>query len=142
MDIERFQAEPPQRNVRMKNIAIRDGHKVHITIPQDPAAAGKETVRYLTSFLRPYNVTSALQRNFKTSNNTGKLAKQEILSSVAADKTIKVFMDLGNKKWNEALFDEFEKMPNGKHDDQIDAVYDGYNFLTSKSATRLSLIHI
>lgn len=142
LDIERFQAEPPERNKRMKAVAVKDGPAVNITIPQDPASGGKETALYIQKILNPYKSHLALQRNFKTSTNTGKIAKQEILSSVAADKGIYVFLDVGNKKWNELLFDEFEKIPNGKHDDQVDAVYDGYNFLNGDKTNNNRILKI
>lgn len=110
-DMVRLRRGPDERDAAIVNTASRDSAAVRISIPQDPGQAGKTQVLYLTRSLAGYSVTS--------SPETGdKVTRAEPLA--AQVNVGNVLMLRGG--WNEELINEMRMFPNGKHDDQIDAL--------------------
>lgn len=117
-DMVRLQAGPDERDKVLKNTAVADGAPVRQSIPQDPGQAGKTQVLDLTRKLAGFSV--------HTSPETGdKITRAEPLASQI--NVGNVLMLRG--AWNEALTDEMRLFPNGKWDDQVDALSRAYALL-------------
>jgi predicted phage terminase large subunit-like protein len=95
----------------MKNTAARDGFSTRISMPKDPGQAGVTQVLDLTRKLSGYSVHSSPESG-------DKVTRAEPLASQV--NVGNVLMLRG--PWNEALRAEMTMFPNGKYDDQIDAL--------------------
>lgn len=120
LDVVRGQWEPAERNRVIRQTAAMDGKDVPVWGPQDPAAAGKESAQAFTRLLAGWNVKTAL-----VSGN-----KVQRADPVAAQ------VNAGNVRlapgpWNRAFVEELRTMPNGQHDDQVDALSSAFAELTA-----------
>ena len=119
-DVVRGQWSPDERNERMRQTAVLDGHLVSIRLPQDPGQAGKEQAQALTRLLAGYSV--------KAIPVTGD--KQVRADPFAAQVNAgNVF--LMRAPWNGAVIEELRQFPSGRHDDVVDAAADAFNELTA-----------
>lgn len=110
-DIARDRLAPDARDDLIRNTASLDGRHVRISIPQDPGQAGKTQALYLTRMLSGYRI--------KTSPESGdKVTRAEPFASQV--NVGNVVMVRGS--WNIPLIEEMRMFPNGRHDDQIDAL--------------------
>ena len=110
-DMVRVRAGPDDRDAALRNIAARDGRNVRVGIPQDPGQAGKTQVLHLTRQLAGFPV--------RTSPESGdKVTRAEPL---AAQVNVGNVMLLRGD-WNADLIAEMRLFPNGRHDDQVDAL--------------------
>lgn len=117
-DVSRSQALTNDRDAIVLNCAKRDGITTTVDIPQDPGAAGKSQVVYLTTQLAGFTVTSSLESGDKTTR-AEPVAAQVNVGNV----------DMLEAEWNTALIDELRPFPNGTHDDQGDALSRAFNKL-------------
>lgn len=123
-DIRREQGSPDEVERLIVQTAKTDGCLQ--SIPQDPGAAGKSVVSYLSKKLAG--------TRFKFSQETGDKATRA--EPVAAQ------INVGNVKmikaeWNEVLTHELASFPMGAHDDIVDAMSRSYNELLSGSGYSL-----
>lgn len=110
-DITRVKVNADERDRIIQNTAAMDGSMTKISLPQDPGQAGKTQILYLTRALQGYRVVSS-------SESGSKITRAE---PFAAQVNIgNVYMLRG--VWNQALINEMRMFPNGKNDDQIDAL--------------------
>ncbi len=110
-DMVRLRVGPDERDAALRNTASRDGVSVRISIPQDPGQAGKTQVLDLSRKLAGYSV--------HTSPETGdKVTRAEPFASQV--NVGNVMMVRGS--WNAAMIDEMRMFPNGRQDDQVDAL--------------------
>lgn len=120
-DMVRLQAGPDERDAAIVRAAASDGVEVRQSIPQDPGQAGKTQVLDLTRKLAGRSVHS--------SPETGsKITRAEPLASQ---------VNVGNvlmlrRPWNDKLVDEMRLFPNGRWDDQIDALSRAYAVLMTQ----------
>lgn len=121
--IVRGQYDADVRDSVLRETANADGRQVKISLPQDPGAAGKAQVLYLTKQLAGFSVTS--------SPETGdKITRAE---PFAAQVNVGNVLLLDDGTWDsKALIAEMRLFPNGKHDDQIDALSRAFNELMAK----------
>ena len=110
-DIVRLKATPEERDNAIINTTSLDGIGCKVSIPQDPGQAGKTQVTYLTKSLAGYRVVSSPE-----SGN-----KETRAEPLAAQINVGNVMMLRGE-WNQALMHEMKMFPNGKNDDQIDAL--------------------
>ena len=118
VDMVHGQWGPDGVNRNLKQTAEMDGRKVAIRLPQDPGQAGKSQAKSFITLLAGFNV---------------------IVEVVSGDKITRAQpfaaqVNVGNVKmlrgeWNKPVIDEMRNFPNGKYDDQIDGMSDGYNYL-------------
>lgn len=110
-DVVRRQYGPDKRDALVVNTSDADGAGVRVCFPQDPGQAGKTQVLYLGRQLQGHKIS--------TSPETGdKVTRAE---PMAAQVNVgNVVMLRG--EWNKKFTDELRSFPNGKHDDQVDAL--------------------
>ena len=120
-DVQRGQWESCYRDRVIRQTSDLDG-MCSIRIPQDPAAAGKSEARRLAVMLAGHNVKIVVVAGDKSTRATG-LASQ---------------LNAGNVRllaapWNHGLLQRLDGFPTrGIPDDEIDALADAFNELTSK----------
>jgi len=117
-DMVRGQWGPDGVNRTIKQTAEIDGRKVAIKLPQDPGQAGKSQAKSFITMLAGFNVSAEVVSGDK----------------ITRAQPFAAQVNVGNVKmlrgdWNKALIDELRNFPNGKHDDQVDGLSDGYNDL-------------
>lgn len=110
-DMARDQLDPGDVERLIKNTASADGKACNIAIPQDPGQAGKAQIRGLTTLLGGYPVSS----------------KPVSGDKVTRARPLAAQVNIGNVRmlrggWNDALKAEMRNFPNGKNDDQVDAL--------------------
>jgi predicted phage terminase large subunit-like protein len=121
-DIVRFQGSADTVEAALVNSARRDGSTCRVKIPQDPGQAGKAQVAYLTKQLSGFSVTSAPVTG-------GKVPRAEPFASQVNVGNVMMI----KAPWNDALISELRVFPNGKHDDQVDALADAFSSLNVNS---------
>lgn len=126
-DIARAQGSPDEVEKILVSNAKMDGFLQ--SIPQDPGAAGKSQVSYLSKRLQG--------AKFKFSPESGdKATRAEAIASQ---------INVGNVRmvkapWNEVLMHELASFPRGAHDDIVDALSRAYNELVGGSTYTLKNI--
>lgn len=109
--VERFRDTPGQVENRIKNIAFSDGFNVKIGLEQDPGQAGKAEIAHYEKLLRQFNL-------FKVSPTGNKQNRAKTCSALAEQGKLKILRG----PWNNDFLNESENFPDGKHDDQVDAL--------------------
>ena len=111
----------------VKKTAQRDGVGCPITIPKDPAAAGKAQAFDMISWLSGYRAqwVPRLPRR--------KVGGQPVPSKIAYASPFSSQVEAGNVcvvrgSWNADYYKELENFPEG-HDDRVDASADAFNKL-------------
>lgn len=123
-DMVRIQGAPDEVEKLIVTNAKLDGFLQ--SIPQDPGAAGKSQVAYLSKKLQG--------TKFKFSPESGgKTTRAEAIASQ---------INVGNMRmirapWNEVLMHELASFPKGAHDDCVDALSRAYNELLDGSSYSL-----
>jgi predicted phage terminase large subunit-like protein len=121
-DMARFRAGPEVVEATLKATAQRDGKNVIVSIPQDPGQAGKGQVRQFTRTLAGFTVSSKPVSGDKITR-ARPLAAQVNIGNVV----------MLRGEWNQALINEMRNFPNGKHDDQIDALSLAFDYLNDNT---------
>jgi len=122
--VERFKGSPREVEERMSRLAALDGTSVSIALPQDPGQAGKAQAQSLTRLLSGYRVTAKPVTG-------SKVTRAAAFSSQVESGN--VFLIKGN--WNDTFLNELQAFPNGRYDDQVDAVVDAFNALRDRKRT-------
>jgi len=117
-DIARDRLGPAERDAMILNVASRDGQMVKVSLPQDPAAAGKSQSVHHVRILNGYPVTTSPEGGDKVTR-AYPFASQVNVGNVA----------MMRGAWNGELIEEMRMFPNGRHDDQIDALSRAYREL-------------
>jgi len=123
-DIRREQGSPDEVERLIVQTAKTDGFLQ--SIPQDPGAAGKSVVAYLSKKLAG--------TRFKFSQETGdKATRAEPLAAQINVGNVKMI----KAEWNEVLIHELASFPMGAHDDIVDGMSRAYNELLDGSSYSL-----
>ena len=118
-DLRRLRGTPKEVEDAVKQTAVLDGNDVAVWMEQEPGAAGKGVIdhyarRVLLGFVFRGDPVSR-----------SKTARAQALSAAAEAGNVK----LVRGRWNKEFLDEIEVFPNGRHDDQVDAVSGGFQKL-------------
>jgi predicted phage terminase large subunit-like protein len=117
-DVVRFRGTPAEVERAVLSTATQDGRNMLIGLEQDPGQAGLAEVQSYYRLLEGYNV-----RAFPASGD-----------KVTRSKPVSAQVEAGNVKllrgvWNSAFLNELEGFPQGRHDDQVDALSGAFNVL-------------
>ena len=123
LDVVRGQFAPEEVELILKNTADKDGHSVKILLPQDPGQAGKSQAKSFVKLLSGYSVL--------VSTVSGD--KETRASPVAAQANVGNLLMI-RAGWNREFIEELRNFPNGKNDDQVDALSDCYNHFVGKKS--------
>lgn len=103
-----------------------DGKQCPIVIPKDPGSAGKSYGAYLVAKLSGFKVTLEPQTGSK------EVRAQALSSQVSAGNVSMLRAD-----WNRVVLDEMMGFPSATHDDIIDSLSSGFNFLAGKKTMKV-----
>lgn len=118
LDVRRIQGSPREVEDLILRTAKSDGDDVRISIPQDPAQAGKFQAQYLIGRLAGYMVKATPMTGSKITR------AGPMVSQVEAGNLI-----LLERGWTEDLVAEMRTFPAGAKDDQVDAAALGFMHL-------------
>jgi len=118
MDVQRFRGMPQEVESLIGEIARLDGKGCQIRLPEDPGQAGKAQAAYLVSKLAGYQVVTDKETGSKETRATPVVSQCNVgnLSMIEA-------------KWNRAAISEMRDFPNGRKDDQVDALSGAFNVI-------------
>lgn len=119
MDIKRVRTTPFKVEQLIKRTADEDGREVTIHIEQEPGASGVAVAERYADILQGFAYKSVAARGTK-------VARASVLSSIV--ESGKFYMVRAG--WNDELKSEMISFPNGKHDDQVDALSGAVVFLS------------
>jgi predicted phage terminase large subunit-like protein len=122
-DVRRTRVGPGELAALLRGVAELDGVAVTVALPRDPGQAGVYQAQMLTRALSGFHVVSSPETGSKELRARG-VASQFSSGNVA----------LRRADWNEAFRGELASFPNGRKDDQVDALSRAFTFLISRAA--------
>ncbi len=122
LDVVRGQYSAFEVEQILQATAARDGFDTHVSIPQDPAQAGKWQAQNLISKLKGYIAKALSMSGSKV------LRASAFAAQVEAGNVV-----LLRGAWNGVFISELQQFPNGDNDDQVDAAADGFNEIAGNS---------
>jgi predicted phage terminase large subunit-like protein len=123
-DVVRLRAGPTEIANTIVATASQDGAGVVIGLPQDPGQAGKQQIAWLTQRLAGHRVRASPESGSKLTRATP--------AAAAIDTGL---LSLLRAPWNRAFLDELRDFPQGRKDDQVDALSRAFS-LATESATQ------
>jgi predicted phage terminase large subunit-like protein len=133
LDIVRVRGSPHDVVTTIVSTAQHDGRSVSIGLPEDPGQAGKAQVAYFVGLLAGYYVTSSRETGSKMTR------AMPVASQIEARNVALV-----QSRWNHAFLDELRDFPDGRKDDQVDALSRAFSMLTQSGSAsrRLNTTHL
>jgi predicted phage terminase large subunit-like protein len=133
LDIVRMRGSPNEVVTTIIDTAHRDGLAIPVSLPEDPGQAGKAQIAFLTGQLIGYHTTSSRETGSKMTR------AMPVASQVEARNVA-----ISQGRWNHVFLDELRDFPDGRKDDQVDALTRGFEFLTRSHVTtrRLNTLHL
>lgn len=125
-DAWRAQVSPGERLKNQRRIAEFDGNQTVQHLAQDPGAAGVHQVESDVKNLIGFPVVSERVTGSK---------EVRAMPFAAACEAGLVYLEKGS--WNREFVDELCAFPTGRHDDQVDAASDAFNYLSQANALRV-----
>jgi predicted phage terminase large subunit-like protein len=119
-DIVRLRGGPHEVEQAIINTAAQDGRTVAVGLPQDPGQAGKQQVAWLAARLAGHHVVA--------SPETGSKATRAAPVAAQADAGNLAVVEAS---WNRAFLEELRDFPQGRKDDQVDALSRAFALLLS-----------
>ncbi len=127
-DVVRFRAVPGEVAERIRAVAVMDGAEVVIGLPQDPGQAGKSQVMFLTQMLAGFRVVATPESGAKA------VRAMPVAAQISAGT-----MAMRRAAWNAVFLDELSSFPEGRKDDQVDALSRAFSMLVNvKAASRFA----
>jgi predicted phage terminase large subunit-like protein len=123
-DVKRVRVGPAQLNAYILNIARQDGLDVTVGLPRDPGQAGIHQVASLTDTLSGFRVVSSCESGTK-----------EFRSRGVASQTNNKGLVLRRAPWNRVFLEELAGFPDGRKDDQVDALARAFGVLVAGNVT-------
>jgi predicted phage terminase large subunit-like protein len=120
-DIVRFRGSPMDVALNVRKTAEMDGVGVTIGLPQDPGQAGKSQVMFLTQILSGFHVVA--------SSETGEKTTRAMAISAQVGQGL---ISMRKASWNAAFLDELGSFPQGRKDDQVDALSRAFDLLIQR----------
>lgn len=122
-DVVRLRGTPGEVHATVKSTASRDGRTVRVTVPQDPGQAGIDQAGTFVRELAGFDVR----------------ARRPTGDKVTRAKAVSAQVEAGHvalvrAHWTHELVEELHAVPEGTHDDQMDALSDAFNELTGHAS--------
>ena len=121
-DVVRGQWSSAQKQEVIRQVAASDGRDVHIVMEQEGGSAGVDVIDHYRREVLPGYV-------FHAEKPSGDKSTRALPLSSAAEAG-NVYLVEG--RWNSTFLDEATQFPAGQHDDQVDAVSQGLNYIAEK----------
>ncbi len=125
-DVVRFRGRPGEVKKRILEVSEDDkkayGDYYEIVLEQEPGASGQAEIDEYLRALAAYAV-------HPERHSSNKIARARASSSQAEARNIHYLQ----ASWNDAFFQELERFPKTRHDDQVDALAMAYNRLASRT---------
>ncbi len=121
-DVVRFRAVSAEVAERIRAVAAADGQAVSIGLPQDPGQAGKSQIMFLTQVLAGFRVVASPETGAK-----------ELRAVPVASQVSNGAIAMRRAAWNATFLDELANFPNGRKDDQVDALARAFTMLLGAS---------
>jgi predicted phage terminase large subunit-like protein len=122
-DVRRFRAGPEEVAAAIVATAHQDGTAVAVGLPQDPGQAGRFQAVTLAQRLAGFQVQVSPERGPKT------VRAHKIALEVGGGRVI-----LRRAAWNTAFLEELAAFPDGRKDDQVDALARAFGMLSPAEA--------
>lgn len=123
LDMVRMRGGPEEVEDTIIRTAARDGRAVTVGIPQDPGAAGKTVVLYLTRKLHGHRVIATPESG----------SKEERAMPIASQANVGN-LSMITAKWNKEFIDELGGFPSAAKDDVVDALSRAFALLIAPPA--------
>jgi predicted phage terminase large subunit-like protein len=120
LDVVRLRGGPHEVAAAILATAQQDGAAVPVGLPQDPGQAGKVQVAWLQGLLAGYRVVASPETGAKLTRATPVAAQVEAGN-----------VSLLRGGWNEAFLEELREFPQGRKDDQVDALARAHGLLAA-----------
>lgn len=121
-DVRRFREDPGGVEERVRATAVSDGFETPVRMEQEPGQSGKAQVSYYRrSVLAGWDFDGVPSQRDKVTR-AGPVA-----SFVRGGKVSVV-----KASWLNSFLDELSAFPNGKHDDQVDALSGAFNWMVRR----------
>lgn len=125
VDVRRIRSNPSDVELFIRKTAEEDGDHVDIYFEQEPGASGKSLIdQYRRRVLQGFGVYTLL-----ASQRGSKVANASPLAGMAGSSNVRLL----RAAWNRPFLDEAEAFPQGKHDDQVDAVASVYKVVVGSA---------
>lgn len=125
--VRRFRESPDVTEGQLFGFARTDGLRCHIRSEQEPGQSGKAQVAHFAKALRKYSY-----EGIRVSGNK----QTRALPASAAWREGRIILVDDGTGWLDPFLDELDFFPYGLHDDQVDALSLGFNFLTDARPRR------
>jgi predicted phage terminase large subunit-like protein len=122
-DVIRIRAGPTEVANTIIATANHDGAETIVGLPQDPGQAGKQQIAWLSNRLAGYRV--------KASPETGSKLLRATQSAAAIDTGSLSLLRAG---WNRSFLEELREFPQGRKDDQVDALSRAFSLAIQTTA--------
>jgi predicted phage terminase large subunit-like protein len=130
LDVERLRGGPLEVERRMKACAERDGHRVAISIPQDPGQAGLSQKAHLAQLLHGFVVHFSPETGDKVHR------ARPVAAQVEAGNVLVV-----RAPWLQAFLAEAESFgPGSGFKDHVDALSRAYQWILRNQGKRVALV--
>lgn len=124
-DVVRGRWTPGEVERVVAETAARDGREVSIRLPEDPGAGGTAWAQRLVRSLAGYSV-----RAVRVSGRGDKALRASPLAAQIEAGNV----GIARRSWTPVLVEELRSFPAGKHDDQVDALADAFDELTTSAS--------
>lgn len=118
LDVQRFRKDSAEVEKHVRMTAEHDGISVPVRIEQEKSGSGKALASTYTRLLVGFDVDAKQPDGSK-----------EARASAVASQQQQGRVVLLRADWNATLIEEARTFPNGRWDDQVDALSGGFNFL-------------
>lgn len=118
LDVQRFRKDSAEVEKHVRMTAEHDGISVPVRIEQEKSGSGKALASTYTRLLVGFDVDA------KQPDGSKEARAAAVASQQQQGRVILLRAD-----WNDKLIEEARTFPNGRWDDQVDALSGGFNFL-------------
>jgi predicted phage terminase large subunit-like protein len=120
-DVRRVRGAPEEIRHLVRTVAAADGYSTRQLFPRDPGQAGVDQAESYVMMLKGSRVVAVPQTGSKI-----------VRADAAASQANIGRIGMLRASWNAALIDELTAFPNGRHDDQVDALSLAFNQMAGK----------